>query len=175
MSHEQQNSSAENRALAWASLILDEALEYPRAGEGWPHYSADEETADAIIRAAGLEWMLPGELREQPMDRAVHHFRALQTKDDARHIWAASAARDTQRRERVQAINAARASDRQAKAAARYPVTVTGTVVYLGAGQYGIRCERSIRASREIPLPLKAADKGRTVTVRVHQFTEELL
>ena len=174
MIHEQHNS-AEQRALEWAIAVLGDAMKYPRAGEGWPHYSADEATADAIIRAAGLGWRLPGEAREQPMDRAVHHFRALQTQDDAKCIWAASAARDAQRRERVQAINAARASERHAKAERRYPVTVTGTVAYLGAGQYGIRCERSLRASREIPLPLKAADKGRTVTVRVHQFTEELL
>lgn len=171
----QQHSTAESRAVDWACDILGAALEYPRAGDGWPHYSADEATADAILRAAGLEWMLPDQVREQPMDRAVHAFRALQSQAAWQQRWAASAARESERRERVRTVREARADAQRAKDAGRYPVTVTGTVAYLGAGQYGIRCERSIRASREIPLPLKAADKGRMVTVRVHQFTEELL
>ena len=44
-------SAAEQRALAWALAVLDDAMEYPRAGDGWPHYSADEATADESVTA----------------------------------------------------------------------------------------------------------------------------
>jgi hypothetical protein len=63
-------SPAEERALAWARDILNDAMEYPRAGAGWPHYSADEQAADVILRAAGLAWMLPACDTESPEQRA---------------------------------------------------------------------------------------------------------
>jgi len=58
----------------------------------------------------------------------------------------------------------------------RFPSTVTGTVCYLGGGAYGIRCDRTLRPAREIALAgLSAADKGRAITVVVHQFSAEVL
>lgn len=166
---------AENRALSWARSLLANAMEYPRAGNGWPQ-SPDKAQADAILRAAGLGHLLPDELmRERELDAAVHHFRAA-------HSWASREAERTrleaERAARDAAIRAAalqRAGARTARQAQRYPIRVTGTVAYLGSGCYGLRCDRSIRASREIVLSgLGSADKGRTVTVRVEQFTETL-
>jgi len=169
-------SPAEARALTWAQEILSHAMEYPRAGNGWPHHSNDEAQADAILRAAGLAHLLPDELmREREMDAAVHQFRAM-------HIWAerqADCARlAAERAARETAIRAAtlqRAGARIARQAQRYPIRVTGTVTYLGSGCYGLRCDRNVRASREIVLSgLGSADKGRTITVRVEQFTETI-
>lgn len=169
-------SPAEARALTWAQEILSHAMEYPRAGDGWPHCSAEEGQADAILRAAGLGHLLPDELmREREMDAAVHHFRAVQIWEvrqaECARLDAKRAARDTA----IRAEALERAGARITRQAQRYPIRVTGTITYLGSGCYGLRCDRNVRASREIVLSgLGSADKGRTVTVRVEQFTETI-
>lgn len=81
-------SPAEQRALAWALGILDEAMEYPRAGDGWPHYSADELTADAILRAAGYAWRLPVSAAETSEQRAEREASEAQARADAERLEA---------------------------------------------------------------------------------------
>lgn len=81
-------SAAEQRALAWALAVLDDAMEYPRAGDGWPHYSADEATADAILRAAGYAWRLPVGDNETPDQRAEREASEAQARIEAERLEA---------------------------------------------------------------------------------------
>lgn len=54
-------------------------------------------------------------------------------------------------------------------------VEVTGKIVYLGSGFYGIRVDRKIAPSKQIVLPIGDAEKGRTVTVRVTKTNTEIV
>lgn len=96
--------------LAWAQGVLDDAMEYPRQGEGWPNYSADEATADAVLRAAGLAWMLPAceeETTEQAAQRlsseeAARARRAREEAEEAAYQARREAAYRAERREQLQ-------------------------------------------------------------------------
>jgi hypothetical protein len=70
-------------------------MEYPRAGDGWPHYSSQEAQADAILRAAGLAWMLPACVAETAEQRAEREASAraraaeLEAQAAAQAAWRA--------------------------------------------------------------------------------------
>lgn len=82
------SAAAEQRVLAWALAVLDDALEYPRAGDGWPHYSADELAADSILRAAGLAHLLPVGDDETPEQRAEREASEAQARIEAERLEA---------------------------------------------------------------------------------------
>lgn len=97
---------AEERALAWARGILADAMEYPRAGDGWPHYSADEAQADIIIRAAGLAWMLPESVTETAEQRSEREASARARAAEIDRYLAEQEARRQREQEEEAALEA---------------------------------------------------------------------
>jgi hypothetical protein len=170
-------TSAELRALEWAREVLDAAMEYPRSGYGWPHYNANEAAADAIIRAAGMGYLIDGEYSplEQAMDGPAREWKTREASRLRDLQLAAEREARAKREAEAEAAALARVRKQVSREASRYPVMLTGVVQYLGGGEYGLRCDRAIRASKQVAVrSLGPADKGRTVTVRVEQFTESV-
>lgn len=165
--------------IATALKIAAEAAAYPRCFNNWPLNEA-ELGAEKVLRLGG-QWEVLPDFRLLPEEKAALAAEMREFGEQTARQMAVQAEKDAAKHAARRAADEAAFKSRLAAEAKREKAkerthTVTAKVAYLGGGFYGIRVDRSVRSSKEVPLAgLTSADKGREVTVEVGPFDAKVL